>query len=194
MIGRNRHPVDGKKKYGRLVGKMPAQYREQLGRILKTKAGQKVLKKYRQLTGLPWPTEIVKLDVPGPKNKAIVLASIGKSPQVQLADGPTNRASSVKKVRGRGWVATDSSGKRIFILSGKNSNAPKGKLKFAGWAPETHYVLSDAEENAGSFKRGKYWVHEHKDEGGKWPKVFKDQAGNFFYAPGTYRVGKWIRK
>jgi hypothetical protein len=48
-------------------------------------------------------------------------------------------------------------------------------------------------ENAGTFKIGKYWVHEHDDEGGKFPEVYKDGAGNFIYAPGTMRIDEWLR-
>jgi len=173
---------------------MPSDYRRVLERVLQTKEGKTALSRYRAFTGLPFPTEIKILELPGPKTKVKVLVGMGKSPEVQLADGDEKTATRVKKLKGSRIAATDAQGKRIYILSGRKGQASKAKLKFVGYAPETHYVLTRDEENAGSFKKNKYWVHEHKDESGRWPKVYVDQFGNFVYGPGTYRVGKWIRR
>ena len=193
-----KHPEDDLPKaeydYGELKRKMPDEYRKQLKQVLGTKEGKAALKRYRAFTGLPYPPEIKVLEMPGPKAKTQVLVGMGYSPEVQVADGPEGQAQKVKKIKGKKLLATDASGRRMFVLSGQNSQAEKPELDFLGYAPETHYILTPGEEKAGTFKRGKYWVHEHLDEGGKWPKVYKDQAGNIVYGPGTFTVGKWIRR
>jgi hypothetical protein len=199
MIAANRHHAEddlpkGKYNVAKLRRSMPESYRAKLREFEKTAEGRKALRRYRAMSGLPFPPEIKVIAMPGPKNKKLFLAGVGKSPEVQIADGDERHVRRVRKIKGRGHVATDASGKRIYILRGKNLNASKPRYRFVGHAPETHYVLSPGEEKAGAFKKGKYWVHSHLDEGGRWPKVFKDQAGNLVYGPGTYRVGKWIRR
>jgi len=178
----------------KLKEQMSPEYIRLLNEALKLPGGKQALRRYRSFTGLPFPTEIKVIEVPGPRSKKTVLVGMGKSPEVHLADGPKKGESRKRKVRGTRYAATDASGKRIYILSGKNSKADKQNLRFVGYAPETHYVLTPGEEKAGTFKRGKYWVHSHFDEGGTPPKVFVDQAGNFVYGRGSYSVGKWIRR
>jgi hypothetical protein len=200
MIAANKYHAEDdepRKKWdiAKLRKAMPKSYRQALWYVEnKVPGGRKALRRYRAMSGLPFPPEIKLVQMPGPKSKKIALAGIGKSPEVQLADGNEYHVRKIKQIRGRGHVATDASGKRIYILRGKNSNATRPSYKFVGHAPETHYVLSPGEEKAGAFKRGKYWVHQHTDEGGRWPKVYVDQAGNFVYGRGTYSVGKWIRR
>ena len=200
MIAANKYHAEDdhpKKKWNlaKLRRAMPKDYKEALWYVEnKLPEGRKALRRYRAMSGLPFPPEIKLIPMPGPKNKHVALAGVGKSPEVQIADGDERHVRRVRKIKGRGHVATDALGKRIYILRGKNLNASKPRYKFVGHAPETHYVLSPGEEKAGAFKKGKYWVHSHLDEGGRWPKVFKDQAGNLVYGPGTYRVGKWIRR
>jgi hypothetical protein len=199
MIAANkRHAEDAlpKKKFNEraLRNGFTQKYAEALAKVESTAEGRKALRRYRSFTGLPFPPEIKTLNLPGPKNKKVVLVGMGKSPEVQLADGDEYNVSKIKKLKGKRIAATDATGKRIYILSGRNAKAEDSKLKFVGYAPETHYVLTPGEEKAGTFKRGKYWIHSHADSGGKWPKVYQDQVGNFVYGPGTYRVGKWIQR
>ena len=137
-------------------------------------------------------------DVPSlkvlPGSDSMVLVGMGKSPAVNLADGP-NKASSKRIVRKRhsALLATDPAGKRMFII-GRRGLPKKPKLTFAGWVPKTEYIPSKDLERSGTPKKYKHWVHSHEDDHGKWPKVYKDQNGNYHYGRGTYRVTDWIRK
>jgi hypothetical protein len=193
MISRNRrHPRRRRRfrNYSRLKKRMPSRYKQALEKVEKTSSGRKALARYRKFWGLEYPTSISQIDIPGVK-KGETVVGMGTSPKVILADGPNKKsATRIRQVRGKRILATNTTGTRMYIVGkGKNS----GKKRFVGWAPETHYVPTKAMEKAGTHKKGKYWVHLHNDDGGKWPKVF--QAGNaFIYAPGTYRVTDWIRR
>jgi hypothetical protein len=172
---------------------MTRNYKQLLSAATKTRRGKQALKKYRQFWGLPYPVEVTAFDVPGAK-KSFRFVSMGRSPRVVLADGPKGRQTRQWSDRKSRVVATDPSGRRIFVLN-KKLRGPIGKrLRFVGWAPMTEYIPTVGMERAGSFKAGKYWRHLHLDEGGKWPKVYKDSSGNYIYGPGTYRVGRWIRR
>ncbi|NDQ57326.1 MAG: hypothetical protein GZ088_09675 [Acidipila sp.] len=193
MIAANSwHAEDGqpKKKFNRkLFDKMPAAYKADYEEVARTNEGRKALRRYSSFTGLPFPPEIIR----GPGKK--ILVGMGRSPEVQLADGDARSVHKIKRVKqSRKLAATDADGKRIYILNKSQRRDAGKKLRFAGYAPETHYVLTPGEEKAGTFKKGKYWIHSHSDEGGKWPKAYADQYGNLVYARGTYRVGKWIRR
>ena len=172
-----------------LPKRMSKKYRHMLGEALSTKSGRAALKRYRKFTGLPWPTEIVVMETPGRGRRT--LTGMGSTPVAVLAD---RRGGKKRKRRFNGLVACDSTGRRIEILRGRNSKAKKPRLRQVGFAAETHYVPTRLEERAGTFKRGRYWVHEHNDEGGRWPKVYEDQAGNLIYGKGTYKVTDWIRR
>jgi hypothetical protein len=198
MIAANRHHAEddlpkGKYNVGKIRSRMPESYKAALRVVEGSAEGRKALRRYRAMSGLPFPPEIKLIKMPGSKKRTF-LAGVGKSPEVQIADGNERNVRRVRKIKGRGYVATDASGKRIYILRGKNIDAKKPRYRFVGHAPETHYVLTPGEEKQGAFKKGKYWVHSHLDSGGRWPKVYEDQAGNLVYGPGTYRVGKWIRR
>jgi hypothetical protein len=91
-------------------------------------------------------------------------------------------------------IAFDTTGRKVFILSNGSQQSFGKNLRFVGFARESHYIPTRDMEKAGSFKKGKYWIHKHDDEGGRFPKVFKDAAGNFVYAPGTLRIGEWMRR
>jgi len=177
----------------KLLGSMSARDRQRLQQLKGMRIGRKALQKHKQFTGIPLPTRIDELNDGRRKKTALVV--MGTEPFVLVADGPRNRHSKIRKYRGK-WVATTTpNGKKIIIL--KNGRAGKGfgkGLRFVGWMPETHYVLNKRVENAGSHKRGKYWIHKHDDEGGKWPRASVDREGNIHYSPGTYRVGAWIRR
>lgn len=201
MIGRNRwHPADLLKKRSSrtersgLKRRMPSKYRQQIERVEKSAGGRKALARYRKFWGIPYPTAISTVTLPGKGSTTLV--GMGVSPKVLVANGPDAKtATKVRTFKGKRIVATNTSGDRIIILNGRGSRkATKRKLRFIGWAPETHYLPTKGMESAGTFKKGKYWVHQHDDDGGRWPKVYRDQAGNFVYAPGTYKVTDWIRR
>lgn len=195
LIARNGHAEDSlpaPKFAADAVKNAPREYQELLAKAMKTKDGKKALKKYQQFWRLKYPTEIKVMNLPGPKNKTVVLVGMGRSPNMLLADGPKGSSQKKKKVKGRYTVATDPNGRRIMLLSGVNTSESKQVLRDVGFAPETHYIPTSRMEKAGTPKKGKYWVHKHDDDGGRWPRVKQDQAGNFIYDPGTYRVKAWI--
>jgi hypothetical protein len=130
-------------------------------------------------------------NVAGPN---LVLVGAGNTTGVYLTDAPTRKNAKDNWVEGgKTKIYFDTKGRKMVIL-GKGNQSKFGKgLKFVGYADETHYIPTRAIEKAGSFKAGTYWVHKHDDEGGRFPKVYKDLAGNFIYGPGTLRIGKWLR-
>lgn len=131
--------------------------------------------------------------MPGAKNKSRVLVGMGRSPYAFLADGSEGKNRGVKKLNGNFLPAATPDGKQIIILSGRNLEEKSGRKKFAGYAPETHYIPTSEMERAGTHKRGKHWVHLHgKEENGRWPKVFIDAAGNLHYGKSTYRMDDWL--
>ena len=174
--------------YDNLKDQMPEDYEKALAKLKKTAKGRAALKKYKQFWGIPYPTEILYYDLPGP-SKVFVGMGRGKA---RLADGPKGNHRKVKGQRKQGIPVFEPDGKRIWVLSGKNSSASRQELKDAGYVAETHYIPTDDMEAAGTKKAGKYWVHKHDDDGGEWPKVKEDQAGNLVYDTGTYRVTDWI--
>ncbi len=188
------HPADGQKAgfdvraYER---DMPEDFRREYQRVKASPEGRQALKRYKKFWGI-MPTEITHVALPGGnQNRTKFLVGMGKAGsggKIKTPDGKTITAKGAKK------VACDASGKQIMLLSGKNINAGQAKLKEVGKVLETHYVPSASQERAETFKRGAYWVHKHNDDGGRFPKVYKDQAGNFVYGKGTYKVTDWIRK
>jgi len=197
MISRNRsHPAGSLKGYDlkTLQKQMPKKYRHLLAKVTKSAEGRKALKRYRKFWGLPFPMRIRALKMPGPKNKVVFLVGMGKAPSVQLADGPKGKAKKVWRVKRKGQIAAvDASGRRIVILSGRNGFGSGKKKKFLGFVPETHYVPTKEMEDAGTHKKGRYWIHRMGEEGGTWPKAYEDEAGNVIYDKGSYRVTDWIR-
>lgn len=169
---------------------MPPEMKKLYTKVKSTAEGRKALKRFKKFWGI-MPTEIRIVDVPGPRNKTQVVVGMGKAGhggKILLKNGKTSKAKGAK------WVATDADGKQIFLLTGKNSNAGQRELEELGVVEETHYVPTAKQENAGTFKKDAYWVHRHDDEGGKFPRVYRDQAGNYIYDRGTYRVTDWIRR
>lgn len=191
MIAANRaHAEDDLPRPSKKSFRLSPEYRKVLAKIESTAEGRKALKRYRSFTGLPFPPQILT----GPGKK--ILVGMGRSPEAQIADGDERNVHKIKRFKqSRKLAATDADGKRIYILNKTQQKGAGKKLRFVGYAPETHYVLTPGEEKAGSFKRGKYWIHDHgKAEQGKWPKVYEDQYGNLVYGKSTYRVGKWIQR
>ena len=171
----------------------PKRYKSFLSRVESTSQGKKALARFKKFWGIPLPTSIEEIE--SGKGRTRFLVGMGRSPVAVLSEGPKQNPGRIRKVRGSFMVATDTAGKRIYLIRKKNKGKAIGKnLTMVGYAPETHYVPSRAVEKAGSFKRNAYWIHKHDDEGGRWPRVYKDSSGNFIYGKGTYSVGKWIRK
>jgi hypothetical protein len=169
---------------------MPAKYRRLLAMALATAEGRKALARYRKFSGLPWPTEILAIHTPGRRQRR-TLVGLGRTPQVVIA---RRRGERPMRIRRNGIVTTNASGKRIMVLSGVDNHDSNPRLQFVGFAAETHYHPTRAQEKAGTSKAGRYWVHKHDEGGGQWPRAFVDQAGNIVYGPGTYRVSNWIRR
>lgn len=165
----------------------------QMSALKRRKDGRQALRKYTQFTGLPYPTEIKVVQMPGPKKRSRVLVGMGRSPYAFIADGPQGKSSGTKQLKGRFTPTATPDGKQIILLAGRNSTDGTGKKRFAGFAPETHYIPTSEMERAGTHKRGKHWVHLHgKEENGRWPKVFIDSAGNMHYGKSTYRMSDWL--
>lgn len=179
----------------RMIARNGGRWHEALRSVTGNARGRKALGKFRKFWGLRAPTKIELLE--GTKGSTRFLVGMGYSPNVVLAARPNRRGENVKgiktkKIRGRFAVACDPEGRRIYLIRKKRGAIGK-RLRFVGYAAETHYIPNRRVEKAGSFKRGKHWVHSHADEGGRFPKVYRDSSGNFIYGPGTYRIGKWIR-
>jgi hypothetical protein len=162
-----------------------------MARILKMRGGREALKRYRRFWGIKHPPEIRVLNMPGPQ-KEMVLVGMGKSPALNLADGPEGRHRRKVRRAHKGIVACDASGRRIYILRTGRGARRRGKPRFVGYANLLEYLPTKAVERAGSFKRNKHWVHRMGEEGGTWPKVYMDQNGNYVFSKGSYRVGKWV--
>jgi len=187
------HPEPGDFDYSDLPP-MPTKYAMEIEDVKKLPDGGKAFKRYQKFWGLPFPTEIKHLEVPGPKDKTIVLVGMGRSPEVQTSTAPKGKKGKKKVSKKNRIAAVDASGKRIWILNGKDSKAGRQDLQDIGYVPETHYIPTGPMEKAGTFKRGKYWVHKHDDDGGEWPTAKMDQAGNIIYDESTYYVDDWIRR
>lgn len=124
--------------------------------------------------------------------KKMVLVGMGISPVLHLADGPSRqKAKRVVHKRHKMILAANVRGTKLWIV--RKGIPKKPKLRFVGWSPTTDYIAF--KDQRSGRKGNKYWTHSHNDEGGRWPKVFQDQAGNYHYARGTYRVkGPWIHR
>lgn len=170
------------------------QYRDVLKRVRKSHAGREAISRFKRFWKIgttPTLKEVAGY-LPGvPKNGTLV--GLGYSPAVTLADGPMGKHQRMVRKTHKMELAANSTGKRMYILTGRLPKK-RSRLKFVGYAPQTEYLPYKGVEAAGSDKSRTWWKHEHSEDGGKWPKVYKDSAGNFIYAPGTYSVGRWIRR
>ncbi len=122
------------------------------------------------------------------------LAGLGHCGAIVLADGPKGKARRFKTIKRPGYLAADSSGRRMFILRRRQRRSKGRKRRFLGYVARTDYFPTRKLEQAGTFKRKTLWQHKHDDEGGKWPRAYADGAGNIFYKPGTLTIGKWLRR
>ena len=177
-----------------MLDDMPADFKAMLKEVLKLRGGKAALARYQKFTGLPFPTEILVKELPGPKDKKIPLVGMGKSPGPQFEGKPELRGTTNRLPW---YVASDARGRQIFLLPPGDVKG-SGKVKYAGKVRETIYVLTPEEEKAGTFKRFKFWIHKHNDDGGKHPDGYWVTGTNgkrmFVYAPGSYRVNKWIER
>lgn len=190
-LGKNKDRRKYQNRANKILQSMPARDQERLQKLRGMGVGRKALRKHKQFTGIPLPTRLDEIDDGSRKVRPLVV--MGTEPFVLVANGPKGRNTKVKKLKGSWLATTTPNGRQIIILRNKKVSKGFGKgLKFIGWIPETHYVLNKRVENAGSFKRGKYWVHKNGEEGGSWPKGYMDKSGNIHYRGGSYKVGKWI--
>ncbi len=162
-------------------------------RLASTKRGKKALSLHKRFWGIKHPPAIQRLNIPDGKRGQQIVVHLGRSPAIVLADGPRGRQKRIVRRRNKGIVVCDPSGRRLMILSKRSMNG-SGPRRFIGYAVRTEYIPTRAVEKAGTFKKGRHWIHDHHDEGGKWPKVYRDKAGNYHYGPSTLRVGKWMRR
>jgi hypothetical protein len=186
-----------------LKARMPEKFRAIIEEAEKTQEGREALRRFRLFWGVPWPSTITVLRTPGGVEKKFRVG-LGRSPAVYLADGPQDRHRKKKTLRGKRIIASDAEGKQIFIFSGKDSKNSKRKLRHVGFAPSSDYIPPRGIEKSGSHKSNRWWVHDHGiKEGGNWPRVFQDNAGNFVYERGgnkkasgkaTYEINSWIEK
>lgn len=168
----------------------PKKYRDLVAKATRSRNGKQAFKRFRKFWGIEAPPRIIA--EPGCR-KNVTLVGMGRSPGVYLANGVEGRETKRWKVKGAFLAASDAAGRRLFLLRRKGLKRFGQRPKFVGYAYETHYIPTGDIEKAGSHKSNRHWVHEHsKREKGRFPKVYKDAGGNYLYAPGTYRVTKWI--
>jgi hypothetical protein len=197
MISFNRHHPEeltakrwSKAEKAKLRAVMPKAYRKVLERVQRSAQGRSALKAYELFWGIPYPPEIDIRKLGKDRSRATRVC-LGISPAVFIAK---KRGGKARKIPGKRRLAFDPRSRRMMVLNMK-SKGPVGKnLSFLGYAPETHYIPTPAMERTGTFKTGKYWVHKHDDDGGKWPEVWVDSSGNFIYGQGTYKVDRWLRR
>ncbi len=197
MIAFNRHHPEeltakrwSKAEKEKLRSVMPKAYRKVLDRVQRSAHGRTALKAYELFWGIPYPPEITIRKL-GKDRKKTATVCLGISPAVFIAK---KRGGKARKIAGKRRLAFDPRTRRLMIVN-PSSRGPVGQdLKFLGYAPETHYVPTQSMERTGTFKRGKYWVHKHDDDGGKWPEVWMDSSGNYLYGKGTYKVDRWLRR
>lgn len=171
---------------------MPAESKRLYSRLVKTKDGKAVAKRFQRFWKIPCPPS-VKIIGGGPKGQTIPLVGMGHTNQVHISSGQKGeRGKRTRIVKGNWNVATEKTGKHVVLLSSRPLN---GKLKFVGYAPITFYIPPKDIEKAGTHKKGYVWKHKHGEADGKdiprekliWPKVFADRNGkvdgnsNFVY-------------
>jgi len=193
MIGVNSgHPADEQKAGFDLRGyerNMPGGFKPLYQRVKSSPEGRKALSRYKKFWGV-MPHELRVVELPGPEKQTRFLVGMGRAGRGKIR----TKGGKAVSTKGAKMVACDADGRQIILLSGRNSSAPQAKLKEVGVVEETHYVPTAELERSKTFKRNAYWVHKHNDDGGRFPKVYRDQAGNYVYGRGTYTVTDWIRR
>ena len=176
---------------GRLASaKRRPTYADAFRKATRSRDGKKALSRFKRFWKLPTPPELKVM--PGPEK---VFVGLGISPAVNIASTPakTEKTRIVRK-RHRALLVTNSSGRRMWIVRSKRGLPKRPVLTCVGWCPRTEYLPTPAMEKARTPKARRHWVHEHTEGGGKWPKLYRDQLGNYHYGRGTYKVSDWIYK
>jgi len=154
------------------------------------KVPAKLKKLHRTFWGVKHPPTIKVVNVKGmKKNKTFV--SLGISPALSLAQGPASKAGKIKRIKKKGYLLTNGSGKRLWLYY-PNTRKYVKKKKFLGYVPQTEYIATPDLEKANTFKKKAHWIHKHTEGGGKWPKAYLLPNGLIEYAKGTYKVRKWL--
>ncbi len=165
------------------------------GRARKTALSRAGGQKAQRLAGRFWGlkrTPEIKV-FPNVRGVPKVLAGLGHCGAIVLADGPKGRAKRFRTMKRPGYLASNASGRRMFILKRRQRRSKARGRRFLGYVARTDYYPTQKLEQAGTFKSKTLWQHkmgEHK--GGRWPKAYVDGAGNIFFDRSTYKVGKWI--
>lgn len=189
MVGRNRAHPPGKLKHNQLS----PQDERTLARWMRERPAEvkKGLGVYSRFWGVKFPTKLIER-ADGPN---VTLAHLGRTPALFASTEPKGKRGKQFTIRGAKDIFSFPSGKRWVILS-KGSQKDFGKdLRLVGYARETHYIPSAKLEKLGSHKKFHHWVHKMGEEGGTWPKVYEDAAGNFIYEKGSYTIDRdgWMR-
>ncbi len=195
MIARNRGHTSGKMR----ICSMSPGSKQLYGKLLRTKDGQAVAKRFKQFWSLSCPPSVKS--IPGGPKGVVPLVGMGHTDKVLLSTGQKGeRGKNTKTLKGRWDVATEKTGKHVILLTKRPMS---GKLVFVGYAPETFYVPPPDIEAAGTHKAGFVWRHIHGASDGNekikkseliWPKVYADRGGlvdkdsNFVY--GSTKHGK----
>jgi hypothetical protein len=160
-------------------------YAELMERLSGNQQGRKALALFRKFWGIRTATEIKTMG----RGKLKVMVGLGRCPAITLADGPKGKARHKRRIKLKGLLACDPSGRQMVIYGAKNKRLKRG---FLGYVASTEYIPTKAIEMAGSVKSGKHWVHRHDDDGGHYPKANLDGSGNIVYSRGSYRISDWI--
>lgn len=163
--------------------------------MVKTRVGQKLLRRTKKFWKIPHPASVGWMDDTGLKQfKLGGLMSLGKVSQVVLKPKGSSRTT---RLRGSWEPFSDAAGKRILVLGSRKVQLP---WRLVGTATETWYTPTPALEKLGTHKANTMWRHQHTEDGGTPPAIYADRGGkvdlnsNFVYGRGTYSVTDWIRK
>lgn len=157
------------------------------------KVPAKMKRLHRTFWGVKQPPTIKVASVKGVKrNKTFV--SLGISPAFVLAQGPQNRPGKIRRIKKKGYLLTNGSGKKLWVYYPRGKKKYLKKKRFLGYVPQTEYYATPDLEKANSFKKRVHWIHKHTEGGGKWPKAYLLPNGMIEYAKGTYKVRKWLYK
>lgn len=155
------------------------------------KVPAKAKRLHRTFWGVKQPPMIKVADVKGMKrNKTFV--SLGISPAFTLAQGPAKKPGKIKRLKRKGFLLTNGSGKKLWLYYPKGKRKYPKKKKFLGYVPQTEYYATPDLEKANTFKKKVHWIHKHSEGGGRWPKAYLLPNGMIEYGKSTLKVRRWI--